>query len=160
MDTRKPHDIRDFEAIPEGERKHHVPIPLDMEERLRAMSPDERAAWQEARLSRTLSPKNRAETTRIAQRICDSLQAAVSPVIDSMDELAPDENNVPLLLGVLIGCRAWLGQFKALEDRLLSPLETAGLPRERYERMKLQADAAGIMCIQLVQTLVDNDQGD
>jgi len=102
-----------------------------------------------------------AEASAIGQRIQDRLQAVVDPVIDAMDENAPDDENEPRMLGFLIGVRSWIAHFEAIEDRVLTMVGKSipSLDRDRYERMRTFMDAAGIMVLEHVERLYNDAEG-
>lgn len=155
MNPERPHEIRQFNSADELREAGYVPISSRMATELKDATEEERARFLAALRSKMI---DMARTAAIAEKVRDRLQAAVDPAIDKMDEGAPDKENVPLILGVLVGCRAWLGSFEALEDSLVPSLLEAGIDRERYESMKIAAAAEGIRGVELVRRLVDEDE--
>lgn len=45
MDTERPHDIRQWDELTEAERQRYIPIPPDQEEKVKAMTEEERHDW-------------------------------------------------------------------------------------------------------------------
>lgn len=151
MDTSYPHDVRQFDEIPPNKKGRYIPVP----ERVATMTPDERARFLSSLRARMV---NVSRTSAIAQKINDSLHRVLDPAIDKMDEDGKDADNAPLILGVLVGCRLFLGSFTALEDALLTKIiGECGISRDGYQRMCLAADARGIQAVELVKKLVDDE---
>ncbi len=150
MNTNEPHDVSPFDEIPPAKRGAYIPVA----KRVKDMTPDERANYL-----RNLRTKmvNVARASAVGQKVADGLQAVVSPLIDKLDEDATDEVNAPLLLGFLVGSRAWIGHFKGIEDEIVVALESCGISRDDYNSMCVMADAGGIQAVELVKKLIADE---
>lgn len=158
MNSERPHDLRREDEIPPEKVDQYVRVVNSVAEKLAGMTVDERAKWLAAFRARMLKVEQIAP---IAQGIAEKLQACVDPLIDALDEEKPDRDNGPLVVGFLVGVRAWYGQFQAIEEECVSALESGcGIPREHYERVRIMADADGLRAIERIKLLIaEEDRG-
>jgi len=85
-----------------------------------------------------------------ALRVSNALQAAVNPTIDAMDENAGVEVNAHLMMGLLVGARFWIGQFRALESKMIAALPECGVDLEDYKRMVERANLVGGITVEML----------
>lgn len=98
-------------------------------------------------------------TVAHATAVREALHKAMAPFIDALDENEHDAKSAPKVLGLVIGARAFIGEFTGLEAHVVEGLERSGLlAAERYASMVRMSAVIGKADADLVAEALGRDE--